>query len=58
VRHYDAAGDCVVSVECPKLYHMNIVWVLKAQDHGHEHGTIDRVRVILDKSGIRAIEEV
>ncbi len=57
VRHYVPERDEVQSVKCPKLYHLNIVWVLKAQHEDEERATYERVRVILDKRGIRKIEE-
>jgi hypothetical protein len=57
VRYYDGKSDKVVGVDCPKLYHLNIVWVLKAQGHEQDRASLERVRVILDKHGIRKIEE-
>ena len=53
VRYYDPERDAVASVRCPKVYHVNVVFVLRAQ----EQVTLERVRVILDKRGIRRLEE-
>lgn len=56
VRVYNPTTDAVEQLTCPKVYHINAVFVLRAQDR--EHATLDRVRVILDKTGIRRLEEV
>lgn len=56
VRHYDAERDVVESVKCPKVYHLNVIFVLRAQDT-HNKPTMERVRVIIDKRGIRRLDE-
>jgi hypothetical protein len=57
VRYYVPERDEVESIKCPKLYHMNMVWVLRAPGERRDDATLERVRVILDKRGIRKIEE-
>jgi hypothetical protein len=54
VRYYDAEHDAVESVRCPKVYHINVVFVLRARDEAQ----MERVRVVFDKRGIRRIETV
>lgn len=57
VHSYDAASDQVRVHECPKVYHVNVVFVLRA--HGKpEPAHLERVRVVVDKGGIRRLEEV
>lgn len=53
VRHYDAAHDAVESVQSPKVYHVNVVFVFRAAGRA----TMERVRVVLDKRGIQRLEE-
>jgi hypothetical protein len=53
VRYYDPAGDAVESVRCPKVYHVNVVFAFR----GADRTTLERVRVVLDKRGIRRLEE-
>ena len=55
LRFYDPSSDSVRAVDCPKVYHLNVVFVLRADDGG-EPRHIERVRVVLDKRGIRRIE--
>lgn len=57
VRTYDEAQDQVVPVSCPKVYHLNVVFVLKSQ-HAPDRPVLERVRVVLDKTGIRRLERV
>lgn len=54
VRYYDADHDAVETVRCPKVYHINVVFVLRARDKAQ----MERVRVVFDKRGIRRIESV
>jgi len=57
VPTFDRKRSAVHHVECPKTYHINVVFVLRA------HGAVGpellhRVRVVLDKRGIRRLEEL
>ncbi len=56
VRHYDQERDVVDNVKCPKVYHLNVLFVLRAEGE-QNHAHLERVRVILDKRGIRRLEE-
>jgi hypothetical protein len=57
VRHYDAGSDEVKEILCPKLYHLNVVLMLKPQKPEKEARWV-RVRVILDRHGIRELQEI
>ena len=57
VRWFDAEHNRVATVESPKLYHINIVFVLRSHT-GKRPSRIERVRIILDKTGIKRIESV
>jgi hypothetical protein len=52
---FDPEADVVRTVECPKAYHINVVMVLTAEGRA---ASIERFRVILDKGGIRELQEV
>jgi hypothetical protein len=55
IETYDRRADAVRAVSCPKRYHLNLVLVLRAADHAV---SVERFRVILDKSGISELERV
>jgi hypothetical protein len=55
-RVYDPLQDKVRKVACPKVYHLNVVFVLKAGPGGDIIST-QRMRVVLDQRGIRRVEE-
>lgn len=55
-RVYDPLLDKVRKVPCPKVYHLNVVFVLKAGSGGDVIAT-QRCRVVLDQRGIRRVEE-
>lgn len=55
VRLYDKHQDRAISLSLPRVYHLNVVFALHAK--GRARPTIDRVRVVLDRNGIRRIEE-
>ncbi len=57
VRHYDSEADVVDTVKCAKVYHLNVVFVLRAEDEAGAQATLERVRVIIDKTGIRRLEQ-
>ena len=48
-------GDEVRRIPCPKTYHVNVVMTLRAASGER---TYERFRVVLDKSGIRQLQEV
>ena len=53
---YDPESDEVRRVACPKVYHLNVLFVLRA-GKGSEVIASQRGRVVLDKRGIRRLEE-
>ena len=55
-RVYDPVSDVVRKVACPKVYHLNVVFVLKSGSGGSVIAT-QRMRVVLDQRGIRRVEE-
>ncbi len=55
VKSYDAALDRITTVDCPKAYHVNLVMVLQARG---QHPIIERFRIILDKYGIKELQDV
>jgi hypothetical protein len=55
VETYDRRTNEVRTVSCPKRYHLNLVLVLRAADHAV---SVERFRVILDKSGISKLQRV
>lgn len=55
VEQFDAEGDQVRRIHCPKSYHLNVVMTLRAASGERSY---QRFRVILDKSGIRDLHEV
>lgn len=55
-RVYDPLHDAVRKVACPKVYHLNVIFVLKAGSGGDIIAT-QRCRVVLDQRGIRRVEE-
>ncbi|MCC6748141.1 MAG: hypothetical protein IT371_10810 [Deltaproteobacteria bacterium] len=57
VPAYQVETDRVELVECPKVYHINVVFVLRAQTGEAGRVTMERIRVILDKRGIRKLEQ-
>jgi hypothetical protein len=54
---YVPEQDRVALVSCPKVYHLNVVFVLTALGHDMP-ASYERFRVIFDKSGIRRLEDV
>jgi hypothetical protein len=56
LRTYDEENDQVVDVNAPKVYHLNVIFVLRAYDGDQRHTS--RIRVVLDKRGIQRLEEV
>lgn len=58
IRWFDAEHNRVDNVECPKVYHLNIIFVLRAHSakQAKRPPQIERVRVVLDKNGIRRLE--
>ncbi len=52
---FDEEAGAVRRVNCPKLYHVNVVLVLRSVSGAQ---TYERFRVVLDKSGIRELHEV
>ena len=52
---YDRERDQVEEMACPKVYHLNVVFVLLAEDE-QTPPTMEHVRVIIDKHGIRSLE--
>ncbi len=52
---YDLQSNAVSDVELHKLYHMNVVFVLKARG---ATTNLHRVRVVFDKNGIRRLDDV
>ena len=57
MRAFSQSKDLVEEYACPKTYHVNIVFVLRA--HGDPTPVaVERVRVVLDKTGIRQLKEV
>ncbi len=57
VHAYDPASDSVKLVECPKVYHVNLIFALRDEQTGRA-AQLTRIRVIVDKGGIKRIEEV
>lgn len=57
VHAYDAASDSVKLVECPKVYHVNLIFALRDEQTGRA-AQLTRIRVIVDKGGITRVEEV
>jgi hypothetical protein len=56
IRFYNAQTDLVETATCPKVYHLNVVFVLRgAADR--PHSTLSRVRVIFNKHGILRMED-
>ncbi len=53
VQHFD--GDVVRLVPCSKAYHLNVVMTLRAASGERSY---ERFRVILNKAGIQALQEV
>lgn len=54
VTVYDPSRDRVETVDCPKVYHLNAIFVLHAE--GNLQRSLEHVRVVLDKRGIQALE--
>lgn len=57
IHAYDPASDSVKLVECPKVYHVNLIFALRDEQTGRA-AQLTRIRVIVDKGGIKRIEEV
>ena len=55
VEVYNPEGDRVEELACPKVYHLNVVFVLKAEDE-RRSPTMEHVRVVIDKRGILSLE--
>jgi hypothetical protein len=55
VMVYNRDTDRVEVVLCPKVYHLNVVFVLRAEDERKPPMT-EHVRVVVDKRGIRSLE--
>lgn len=56
VMLYGAQENRVRAVDCPKLYHLNAVFVLRGA--GSERPILEHVRVLMDKNGIQALSHV
>lgn len=54
VPYYDPENDRVEGVKCPKQYHLNMVFVYRANDDARS--VMERVRVVFDKRGIQRVE--
>ncbi|RME74314.1 MAG: hypothetical protein D6776_05475 [Planctomycetota bacterium] len=57
IRSYSPESDRVELLTCPKVYHVNIVFELRAAGDD-ERTTIQRFRVVLDRDRIRRLERV
>lgn len=55
VMVYRRDHDRVEEVLCPKVYHLNVVFVLRAEDERKPPLT-EHIRVVIDKRGIRSLE--
>lgn len=55
VAVYDEARDKVRRAKLPRHYHLNVVLVLRAADRGVVQ--MERFRIVLDKSGLKALEQ-
>ena len=55
IETFDRRTNQVHLVTCPKRYHLNVVLVLRAAGNAV---SVERFRVILDKSGIKQLERV
>ena len=55
VMVFQRSRDRVEEVLCPKVYHLNVVFVLRAEDERRPPLT-EHVRVVIDKRGIRSLE--
>lgn len=55
VSRYLPDEDRVVELKLPKVYHLNLVFVLTAMDRKNAE-QIQRVRVVFDKAGIKRVE--
>lgn len=51
---YDDESDAVIPKKLPKTYHVNVV--LRLQARGGRRAALQRLRVVLDKRGIRRLE--
>ncbi|HEY9722276.1 MAG TPA: hypothetical protein V6D47_09690 [Oscillatoriaceae cyanobacterium] len=60
VRFYDAASRVFCRLRAPKVYHMNVVFRFTRWNDRNQAAepTYQRVRVVLDKNGIRHIDQV
>lgn len=56
VKYFDPDNNRVDEMLCPKVYHINLILVLRAKDKDVPP-VIERVRVVLDKNGIKRLEE-
>jgi hypothetical protein len=54
---YDPVRDQVEEIACPKVYHINLVFVLRAEDK-HKPPSMEHVRVVIDKQGIRSLQHM
>ncbi len=57
IRSYDEERDEVVLLTCPKVYHINVLFQLRAYGD-RTRSTIQRFRVVLDRNRIRRLERV
>jgi hypothetical protein len=55
VAAFDRVADQVRRLPCPKQYHVNVVMALHAEG---KRVSVDRFRIILDKQGIRQLQQV
>ena len=54
---YESQSDQVITRMLPKVYHLNVVLVLTAEDQRQQR-SMSRIRVVLNKDGIKRIEEL
>lgn len=61
LRYYDVNNGLAI-IKAPKVYHVNVVFRYSSkredpsEDHNPKHYEFERIRLILDKSGIQRIE--
>lgn len=55
ISRYNPASDIVEEISCPKVYHINVIFVLKVQGKSNKP-TMEHIRVVLDKKGIQSLE--
>ena len=58
VRLYNVKTRQIERVECPKVYHINVIFVLKADRGKEQYDTGLQARIICDRNGIRRLDLV